>query len=741
MRRNDLAKHGWSVISGALLCFCGAPAAHAAPGGSAQIAIGNPLANALVGGQISMSVAYDMGPTNIGAFAVFVDDTLQYSRPFITINRHGIQYLDLDTRQLADGNHTVKITAMGPRGALASDVINITVRNGIPGGPDLVPPLVQFRGLQDGDVVSGKIAIDVLAEDNVTRDLLVSIFVNQNVSLLKNRAPYVLELDTAQYLDPATNTGKIRLEAWAYDKAENLGKARPITLTVVPAGAALNQTRRQGDPTLPAISRPTLPTPEMRSGLEPVKTPMEGSIVVPLGPREQMPSRRSEPVPPAAVSARLEGHPRITPSEAIPAGRLAHPRMAKNVTPAIDPDFAPVGSAAQGGLAGGKVSVPYAAPRPNSRPSRAQGRSVDPIPAVANPAPTLAGSRATAPTLRVPAAQPTVARVPRPAPAAPTGVTAAAGQAGRASRTPTGGDLRLTLPAPQRVASATIRPNNPEIVPARPSAGIQPAPAVNEGQVHIGLGLPAPSKMGAENPMPVPAVNPMPSPGGPRIEIPSVPPNRLEKAAASSHPKTGAVIVAVVPKDAKPNKDGRVPAQVYRIHGPAASGIAALPRDREYRLTRGETLESVAKRFKVSSRSLMVANGFDHTHTLRAGSIVKVPGSFDVALNGQNVRFDVTPRVENGVPLAPFRQIFEHAGGTVVWYPDTQEVHAANDTKDIKLKVGSKEAVVNQMVVVMDRAAFVESGRTIVPISFMEKALDLQAEFDVKSGTIILARR
>ena len=254
----------------------------------------------------------------------------------------------------------------------------------------------------------------------------------------------------------------------------------------------------------------------------------------------------------------------------------------------------------------------------------------------------------------------------------------------------------------------------------------------------------APSPMGADSPMPVPSVNPMPSPGGPRVEIPVTPPARAQKPLPAQPSKVlgnAPVIVAVVPKGAQPDKNGKIPAQVYRIQAPKAAPAPPMPRDVEVRLAKGDTLESVAKRYKVSPRAVRLANAVTNGSTLRRGSVLKVPGTFDVAMNGQSIHFDVSPRVENGLPLAPFRQIFEHAGGTVVWYPETQEVHAANDSKDIKLKVGSKEAVVNQMVVVMDKAAFVESGRTIVPISFMEKALDLQAEYDVKSGTIILARR
>jgi hypothetical protein len=137
----------------------------------------------------------------------------------------------------------------------------------------------------------------------------------------------------------------------------------------------------------------------------------------------------------------------------------------------------------------------------------------------------------------------------------------------------------------------------------------------------------------------------------------------------------------------------------------------------------------------------MVANGITEPRAMRAGSIMRLPGTFDVVLNDRRVAFDVNPRIEGGIALAPFRQIFEHAGGVVVWDQNAKEVQAALDLKEIKLKIGSNEALVNQVIVVMDREAFIDSGRTIVPISFMEKALDLKAEYDVKNGAITLVKK
>jgi LysM repeat protein len=229
--------------------------------------------------------------------------------------------------------------------------------------------------------------------------------------------------------------------------------------------------------------------------------------------------------------------------------------------------------------------------------------------------------------------------------------------------------------------------------------------------------------------VPLTVPSPMPSPDGMRTSVPAAP---VAKA-----PQGDPVIVVVDPS-AKPDSNGKVRATVYR---PRRTPQTVAPKDRTYRLKRGETLATVAKRFGVTEKSIRLANAITRPSTLRTGEVVRIPGSFDVMVNNQRVAFDVNPRVEGGIPLAPFRQIFEHAGGSVVYFPDSREVTATSEQKEIKLKIGSKEALVNQVIVVMQREAFIDGGRTIVPISFMEKALDLQAEYDTKSGTISLVKR
>ncbi len=107
-----------------------------------------------------------------------------------------------------------------------------------------------------------------------------------------------------------------------------------------------------------------------------------------------------------------------------------------------------------------------------------------------------------------------------------------------------------------------------------------------------------------------------------------------------------------------------------------------------------------------------------------------------IAFNNTRIVFDVPPRVVNGIPLAPFRQIFEHTGGKIVWNNYSKTVHAINKTHEIVFQVGHKTATINDQTVKMSMKPFIDRGRTIVPISFIKDALNVTVHYNAKNGHI-----
>ena len=195
----------------------------------------------------------------------------------------------------------------------------------------------------------------------------------------------------------------------------------------------------------------------------------------------------------------------------------------------------------------------------------------------------------------------------------------------------------------------------------------------------------------------------------------------------------GETIWVVPATNVKPDKNGRVPAKVF---------VARMRQKQTgYTVRKGDSLRRIAKRYGVTPRSVLIASGLPDNARLRIGQKVTIPGTFNIALGGSQINFDVPPRIEGGLPLAPFRKIFEHAGGTVVWYPHNRTVRAARPSMEVLLTIGSRKAKVNNRIVVLMRPAHIDSGRTIVPLDFLELVLDLTAEYDVKTGSIYLVKK
>jgi len=113
-------------------------------------------------------------------------------------------------------------------------------------------------------------------------------------------------------------------------------------------------------------------------------------------------------------------------------------------------------------------------------------------------------------------------------------------------------------------------------------------------------------------------------------------------------------------------------------------------------------------------------------------------GTFAVVLNSQFVNFDVNPRVDEGVPMTPFRHLLEKAGGTVDWENLSKTMKARAEGKDIIVQIGELEAKVDMLSVTMERAPYLERGRTIVPLSFLRDVLSVNIEFDKETGHVLI---
>lgn len=115
--------------------------------------------------------------------------------------------------------------------------------------------------------------------------------------------------------------------------------------------------------------------------------------------------------------------------------------------------------------------------------------------------------------------------------------------------------------------------------------------------------------------------------------------------------------------------------------------------------------------------------------------------TFAVLYNGRFVEFDVQPRVDEGIPMTPFRHLIKKAGGMVEWLKSAKEVNASADGTKIWFKVGDANAKVNDQSFKLEMAPYIDRGRTIVPLTFMRDALKVNIDFDPSTGHVLITKK
>lgn len=111
--------------------------------------------------------------------------------------------------------------------------------------------------------------------------------------------------------------------------------------------------------------------------------------------------------------------------------------------------------------------------------------------------------------------------------------------------------------------------------------------------------------------------------------------------------------------------------------------------------------------------------------------------------DGQLIRMDTAPIMENNLVLVPLRVIAESLGCTVEWEHTTQQVKIINNTQKIILTIDDNRAYLTDLEhsseIQLDAAPKVVNGRTLVPIRFVAESLDCQIYWDENESKVLIA--
>jgi hypothetical protein len=126
---------------------------------------------------------------------------------------------------------------------------------------------------------------------------------------------------------------------------------------------------------------------------------------------------------------------------------------------------------------------------------------------------------------------------------------------------------------------------------------------------------------------------------------------------------------------------------------------------------------------------------------VKNGTRLNATGAYAISVGGKKVDFDVQPRVESGVPLTPFRHLFEAAGGEVDWDKFAKICSAKGLGHEVVIKIGEIYATVNGKTFQLEVASFIEKGRTIVPLSFVSEALNFDISYDPATNHVLILKK
>lgn len=102
----------------------------------------------------------------------------------------------------------------------------------------------------------------------------------------------------------------------------------------------------------------------------------------------------------------------------------------------------------------------------------------------------------------------------------------------------------------------------------------------------------------------------------------------------------------------------------------------------------------------------------------------------DVFVNDERMSFtDQKPEMTAGNVYVPMRGVLEKLGANVMWDPQRRAVVATNADKTVVMPVNG-QALVNGQPMTLETPAYIDNGRTMVPLRFLAETFGAQVAWD-----------
>ena len=110
-----------------------------------------------------------------------------------------------------------------------------------------------------------------------------------------------------------------------------------------------------------------------------------------------------------------------------------------------------------------------------------------------------------------------------------------------------------------------------------------------------------------------------------------------------------------------------------------------------------------------------------------------------ILINGTALRSDNPAFVQDNRVLVPMRDIFENLGATVVYNSLDRSIAAQRGTTIVRMLIGSRNASVNNVPVMLDVPAATYSGSTYVPLRFVSEAMGANVGYNAPDRLVSIS--
>ena len=136
----------------------------------------------------------------------------------------------------------------------------------------------------------------------------------------------------------------------------------------------------------------------------------------------------------------------------------------------------------------------------------------------------------------------------------------------------------------------------------------------------------------------------------------------------------------------------------------------------------------------------LTANSTLYAKWKENNEIILTIGSRKISVFGREIQNDVAPKIVNDRTMLPIRIVAESLGGTVTWNGELQRVTIQKGADVILITIGADTAYVNGTAVKLDAAAFVENGRTYLPLRFVSETLGAQVAWNEAEKKVTITK-